>query len=436
MADFFTIAGLDGRKTLEGTIRVGGAKNAVLPALAASLLFADDVRLENVPAIEDVARMRELLSGLGVLSQEDGARALRLSPAGAGGFALDEEAAKRMRASIVLTGPLLARFGRAEFPHPGGDVIGPRPIDLFLDGFRKMGASVTELGGRYAVAAEGGLKGTDIFFPVISVTGTETLMLAAVLARGETTLRNAAMEPEIEHLAAFLNACGARIEGAGTPTMTVRGAPSPKGLLKARGKAYRTLPDRIEAGSFLILGALAAKDLVIADCMPEHLAALIELLAASGVPVSAEKNALRIRGNGALPNRKFKALSVRTHEYPGFATDLQPPMTVFLTQVTGEGSVFETIWGGRLNYTEDLVKMGADITLWNPQQATVKGPTPLSGKELESPDIRAGLAFVIAATVAKGKSVINNVYHIDRGYGYIERRLRDIGVSIERVSTL
>jgi len=432
MADSFKIMGLGGKKSLNGSIAVSGAKNAVLPAMASAILFEDELRLLNVPGIEDVSRMCELMTSVGILAQYD-SHTCRLSASGLHLHSLDEGIGKRFRASIILAGPLLARLGKVEFSHPGGDVIGPRPINIFLDGFEKMGAVVSEQGGRYTVtAAEGSLKGADMFFPYITVTGTETLMLAAVLAKGTTILRNAAMEPEIPDLANYLNACGADIKGAGTSTITIRGGK----LLRSKGKEYRIPPDRIEAGSFVILGALAADSLEVTNCEPEHIAILIDLLLRSGVPLTVSKNSVSIHDNGKIPNRKFKSFTLRTHEYPGFATDLQAPMVVYLTQVAGESLVFETIFEGRLNYTEDLVKMGADITVFDPHRVLVKGPSALSGRELESPDVRAGLAFIIAATVAKGESVINNVYHVDRGYEHIERRLRGIGVSVERVSSL
>ena len=409
MADSFHVTGLAGKKTLSGTIAVGGAKNAVLPALASSLLFADELRLLNVPDIEDVKRMQELLLALGVLVQEEDSHACRIRTAHVQSGALDLVIAEKMRASIILTGPLLARLGTVTFPHPGGCVLGSRPIDIFLEGFQKMGATVLQEDDRYTLTVPGGkLTGAEFFSPLVSVTVTETLMMAALCAKGVTTLRNAAMEPEIAHLAEFLNTCGAHIEGAGTPTIVIRGGE----LLHARGKAYQTMPDRIEAGSFLILGALAAKELDIINCNPEHIAILIDMLGRSGVPITVLKDRVSIRGNGGISNRKFKAMNVRTHEYPGFATDLQAPMTVYLTQVTGEATVFETIFDGRLNYSVDLVKMGADITVFDQHRIRVKGPKLLSGRELEGPDLRAGLAYCIAAIVAKGKSVINNVYHI------------------------
>lgn len=425
----FVIKGLGGKRSLAGTIPVRGAKNAVLKAMAASLLFADPVRLTNVPNIEDVARMAELLSGLGAKVERRG-RALTIDPRGVSSTAVDHGISERLRASVVLSGPVLARFGSVSFPHPGGDVIGPRPIDIFLDGFRRLGARVTISNTHYRVAApRGGLRGGDVFFPVVSVTATETLMLAAVLARGRTTLRNAAIEPEIPHLAAFLNRCGARVRGAGTPTIEIDGGK----ILRTRGKPYRTMSDRIETGSFLVLAALAGRDVTIADCVPEHVGILIDLLRGSGVPVEVGPRRIRVRG-GKIRSGELRCFNVRTHEYPGFATDLQAPTVVYLTQASGQSAVFETIFENRLNYTADLVKMGADITVWDPQRLSVRGPKPLVGRELEGPDIRAGLAFLIAAVIAKGTSVIDNVYHIDRGYERIEERLSAIGARVERVS--
>jgi UDP-N-acetylglucosamine 1-carboxyvinyltransferase len=282
-------------------------------------------------------------------------------------------------------------------------------------------------GDRYIVeAVNGKLRGAEIFFTFVSVTGTETLMMAAVLAEGTTVLRNAAMEPEIVELAEYLIQCGANITGVGTPNLTIVGG----GLLKANGKVWHTMPDRIEAGSFLLLGALAATHLEITDCNPMHLEMLIELLRESGAAIDTTSTTITLRG---ADSKQFKALQVRTHEYPGFATDLQPPMVVYLTQAAGTSSVFETIWGGRLAYTKDLVRMGAKIDLLNPQQIKIEGPTPLVAAELESPDIRAGLAFLMSAAIATGTSTVGNIYHIDRGYEKIEDRLQKIGLNIKRV---
>ncbi|MDE1925214.1 MAG: UDP-N-acetylglucosamine 1-carboxyvinyltransferase [Patescibacteria group bacterium] len=423
MSERFIVEGLAGQKKLSGSIAVKGAKNAVVAALPASLLFEDTFTVTNVPAIEDVGTESEILKKLGaeVAQTSPGTYAINTSQVASSD--LDDAIARKIRASIVFAGPLLARFGKVSFPHPGGDVIGPRPINLFLDGFKKMGCEVSLENERYAVNAKDGLQGAEFFFMFVSVTGTETLMMAATLAKGKTILKNAAMEPEIAALAEFLNSCGARIRGAGTPTIEIEGG----SMLKAQGKELRIVPDRIEAGTFMLLGALAAKELEITDCQPAHCEMLVQLLRESGISIMAEGSRIIVKDGGeALP------LNIRTHEYPGFATDLQPPMVVYLTQAAGESTMFETIWGGRLGYTQDLIKMGADITLWNPQQISIKGKTPLRGHELESPDIRAGLAFLLAAAVAEGKSTIGNIYHIDRGYERIEERLQKLGLNIKR----
>ena len=421
----FVIEGLNGARTLRGSIAVRGAKNAVIKSMAASLLFADDVVLENVPHIEDLDTFGALLKKLGALVTVEGSRCV-INTSSVKETALDDALARKLRASMVATGPLLARYGRVSFPHPGGDVIGPRPINFFLEGFQKMGATVRQDGERYVVEVKDKkLQGAEIFFTFISVTGTETLLMAAVLAEGTTILRNAAMEPEIVELANFLNKCGAKITGAGSPNITIEG----RGLLEAKGQVMRTVPDRIEAGSFLLLGALAAEQLEITDCNPAHLEMLIELLRESGVEIDTTSTTITMR---KVDTKQFHPLQVRTHEYPGFATDMQPPMVVYLTQVEGVSSMFETIWGGRLAYTADLARMGAKINLLNPQQIKIEGPTPLVAAELESPDIRAGLAFLMAAAIAKGTSTVGNIYHIDRGYERIEERLQKIGLNIKR----
>jgi len=404
MTSRFVIEGLAGARALGGEIAVAGAKNAVLKAFAAQVLFEDEMPMLNVPDIEDVMRMQELLEGL----KE--------------GPILKTEVAQRLRASIVLTGPVLARYGSVTFPHPGGDVIGPRPINLFLDGFVKMGASVTLEGDTYSVVAKK-LKGADITFEPVSVTATETLMMGATLAEGTTTLRNAAMEPEIADLARYLNECGAHIVGAGTSTITIEGGD----LLHARGVPYITPPDRIEAGTFVLLAALAGKKVKVSGCKPEEISALTDLLRSSGVELDIGKDFIEVSGSVDLD-----ALNILTAEYPGFATDLQPPMMVYLTQAKGVSELAETIWKGRLAYTADLVRMGARIELLDSQHARIEGPTKLYAQNLKSPDIRAGLAFLMAAAIAEGTSTIENVYHIDRGYERIEERLQKIGLNIKR----
>ncbi len=426
MSNTLVIKGFAGERKIHGTVRVGGAKNAALKAIAATVLFRDTVTLTNIPEINDVEKMFELLKDMGAEVNSIKRNTYTVSIAKGFSTDLSPGIAKHMRASVVVTGPVLARFGKVSFPHPGGCVIGARPLDLFVDGFEKMGAEVTVKDGMYVVEAKDGLRGTEFFLKNQSVTVTETFMMAGVLARGTTVIKNAAMEPEITDLAEFLNKCGANISGAGTPTVTIKGGK----LLSGKEHAYKTMPDRIEAGSFLVLGALAARELHITDCNPMHLESPIEILRNAGVDIETKKTEIIVRAPSHL-----KSVDIKTHEYPGFPTDLQAPMTVLLTQAEGESRVFETIFEGRLNYTEALTTMGASITMMDPHRVIVRGKSELHGRKLMSPDLRAGLAFVIAAIVAKGESVIHNVdTTIDRGYEDIDARLRAIGVDIERAA--
>lgn len=431
MKDLFLIKGQNGKKSLKGKLAVHGAKNAALPAFASAVLFKDKVRFANVPYIEDIRSMRELIENLGGETERKTADVWEINAAKLQKTELDHALAKHMRASIILTGPILGRYGEVSFPHPGGCVLGERPLDMFLGAFKKMGATLTQNADVYKLSTRGKkLRGAEIFLHVSSHTATETIMMAAILAEGKTVIKNAAMEPEIKSLADFLVSCGARISGAGTPTVEITG----NGLLSCGKKIYRTIPDRIEAGSFLILAALVGGDITITNCEPTHIESLIDSLKYSGVPMTISKNSITVATSAGAKNSDLKAVNVKTHEYPGFPTDLQAPMTVFLTQVTGESNVFETIFDGRLNYADDLVKMGAKLNVWSKHTMTIKGPTTLKGHELDGPDIRAGLAYILAAIVAKGRSVINNVHYIDRGYERIEERLKAVGVDIERIT--
>jgi len=410
--------------SLEGTIKVVGAKNAILKAMAAAILYRTPLTLTNVPAILDVEALCGILESLGATTSR-GDHTLVLDASGMTGSSIPASMMSTLRASIVMAGPLLARFGQVIFSHPGGDIIGERPIDLFLETFVAMGAEVVKDDGSYGVRVPGGrLKGAEIFFRIQSVTGTETAMLAAILAEGTTIIKNAALEPEIVWLAEMLNASGANITGAGTTTITIVGSTE---LLRAP-KRFATVPDRIEAGSFLILGCLAAKDLLIEDCVPEHLEAVVHLLCQAGANIEVGAGSLRVK---AAP---LKPMHIKTHEYPGYPTDLMAPMVTLLTQVPGESRVFETIWDNRLAFVEVLRVMGANITTMDPHRVLIKGPRPLKARNMESPDIRAGLAFLIAAAVADGTSEISNIHHIDRGYENIAERLQNVGMQIERVA--
>lgn len=413
-----------GGKKLKGEIEVRGAKNSALKVLAASLLFGNSITVKNIPLIEDVSRISELLEELGVKVEKKNGRFLKINAQNLSGSDLKKDAAERLRGSIVVAGPLLARNKRAFFPHPGGCVIGKRPIDVFLDGWRAMGAKVNLEKNGYEILASR-LRGADYTFRVVSVTGTETLMLTAILAHGKTILRNAASEPEIPALAGFLNQSGAKIKGAGTSTIEIMGT---NGRLLQSQKPFNVIPDRIETGSFLILGAALGREIKIKNCEPEHLYSLITALRDAGVKVEIGRNWLMV----SRPHVLVSA-NVKTREYPGFPTDLQAPFTVLMTQARGQSMIFETVFDGRLNYIEDLNRMGANIVMCDPHRILIHGPTPLRGREIETPDLRAGLAFLIAALIAKGESQIRNTYQIDRGYEKIEERLRKLGADIERI---
>lgn len=412
---------ITGGKKLSGSIPVRGAKNSALKLFAAALLTREQVTITNVPEVEDIHRIAEILAELGCTVEHPELGTYRVTAKDIKTSNINEEISKRLRASIVLTGPLLARTGKAEFPHPGGCVIGERPIDVFLDGYRALGSTIDQDKNRYDIRAPH-LKGARIFFNSVSVTGTETLMMAAVLAEGKTELVNCACEPEIAHLAEFLNTCGAKVTGAGTPQITIQG------VKELSGGTCRVIPDRIETGSFAVLAAATQSPITITGCEPSHVESLWHSLEKMGVNVAfPEPGTVRI-----IPSPTLTAVNVKTHEYPGFPTDLQAPLCVLLTQSVGSSLVHETIYEGRLYWTEELKRMGANVIQLDPHRIQIQGPTPLKGREIESPDLRAGMAFIIAALSAEGQSEIANVYQIDRGYEKIEERLQKIGADIKR----
>ncbi|MBI2039268.1 MAG: UDP-N-acetylglucosamine 1-carboxyvinyltransferase [Candidatus Niyogibacteria bacterium] len=416
---------IQGGKTLKGRVAVGGAKNHALKLLAASILFDSPVELTNVPQIEDVFRMSELLEKLGAKVKKASNHTLTVDPRGIKKSELDREITKRFRASVVAIGPLLGRFGKAALAHPGGCVIGERPIDIFIEGLTALGATFKEKDETYFFEAKK-LTGADFTFRVPSVTATETLMLAAVAADGKTVLRNAASEPEIPALAEFLNNAGAKIAGAGTATIEITGLGRDAKLMASA--PFEVIPDRIEAGSLAILGALMASELTIEKCNPEHLGSLLEHLKTAGASVKTGPDWLRVKRT-----KKINPVNIKTREYPGFPTDLQAPFCILLTQANGRSEIFETIFDNRLEYLKDIERMGADITFCDPHRAIIAGPAALRGRVMESPDLRAGLAFIIAALVAEGESEIHNVYQIDRGYETIEDKLARLGAKIKRI---
>lgn len=414
---------IQGQKPLKGEISVSGAKNAALKIFPVALLTQEPIKVSNVPEIEDVLRAEEMLVALGHEVKKTGKGVFELRFKNQKRVNLPSELVNKFRASIMFVGPTLARFGEVCFRHPGGCVIGAatRPIDMFVDSFKKMGARVEVDENYYHLTAKK-LKGAEIFFHDITVTGTESLMMTACLASGETTLKNCALEPEIVSLAEYLNRAGAKIKGAGTSTIKI------KGVKKLRGGGYKIIPDRIEAGTFAMMAAASNSKVLIKNCEPKHLEALWTLFDKIGVNYKLSKDNIRI-----LPSKKLLATDVKTHEYPGFATDLQPPYTILMTQAHGSSLIHETIHDRRLLYTDSLTQMGANIIMADPHRIVVNGPTKLHGKKLVSPDLRAGVALIMAALIAHGKTEIDNIYQIDRGYEKLDERLRKLGADIKRV---
>ena len=429
------IQGLAGEKKLKGTIHINGAKNAALKAMAATILFDGPVILENVADIADIRTLTDILRKLGAkVERGQNKTSLIIDSTTIDSTDIDIELAKGMRASVVLTGPMLTRYGKVSFPAPGGCVIGARPIDRFLSAYEQLGATINEAENLYQIKSDS-LTASEITFKQISVGATETLMMTAVLLDGKTTLNNCAKEPEIVNVAKWLNACGANISGAGTSTIIIEGT---KGRLLSPKIPFVTIPDRIEASCFLILAALCAQDLTIADCHPKHMSALINLLKESGVNMEIGETNIRVTNVPITSGgcKTFSSFDVETKEYPGLPTDVQAPLVVFLTQSEGTSRVIETIFEGRFKYIEDLIIIGAEISVVSPQEIVVNGPRILKESidhtELTAHDIRAGFAIVLAALVGTGKFVVNNAHLIDRGYEKLEERLVSIGAIVKR----
>lgn len=414
---------ISGGKKLSGEIAVKGAKNAALKIIPAAILSRETITINNLPDIEDVAKSLELLADLGANVQREGA-SVTIDPSGINKIELSPKLADKFRTSVMFVGPLLARCGEAKFPHPGGCVIGAakRPIDLFLEGFESFGATIQEDGRYYHVRTEK-LKPIHYFFPTVSVTVTESLMMTASLVPGRSVLENCAMEPEIAALAQYLNEQGAKISGAGTPTITI------EGVEKIGGGIFNTIPDRIETGSFALMAAATGSEIKIRDCRPEHVANLLSIFDKIGVGYETGADWLLIK-----ETKQLKPYSLKTHEYPGFPTDLQSPYVVLMTQAAGQSLVQETIYDRRLIWTDMLSQMGANIVMCDPHRVVINGPTKLYGKRLISPDIRAGIALVIAGLMAEGQTEIDNIYQLDRGYEKLEERLQKLGADIQRVA--
>lgn len=412
---------IKGGVPLEGEIRVNGAKNSALPVLAASLLTADTVTLHGIPNVRDILTMAQLVRNIGAdMDMKTGG--LRIKAAEIASPEAPYELVKTMRASSLVLGPLVARCGRARVSLPGGCAIGARPINFHLSGLEQLGAKIEQEHGYVQAVAPDGLRGTYFTFDRITVTGTEDLIMAAVLARGETVLGNAAREPEVVDLATLLNKMGAKIDGAGTSTIRITG------VERLGGAEHTIIPDRIEAGTFIAAAAVTRGDVRIRNCIPEHLMAFVVKLRQAGVEITVEDaNTLRVRCPGNL-----RATDAKTEEHPGFATDLQAQYMALMTQAEGTSVITETIFENRFMHALELMRMGANIRI-DGRQAVVEGPTQLTGASVQASDLRASASLVIAALVASGETTIDRVYHIDRGYEKIEQRLTALGARIERV---
>jgi len=415
-----------GGAPLLGTVRVSGAKNAALPAMAAALLTDEPVILENIPQVRDIETTRKLLAAMGAEVELGYGRAQHRTTISCRELASPEasyDLVKTMRASTLVLGPLVARCGRARVSLPGGCAIGARPIDLHIKGLERLGATLKQEHG-YVEASAKRLRGAEIVFDKITVTGTEDLLMAATLAEGETLMLNCAREPEVADLAALLNKMGARIEGAGSATIHI------KGVDKLHGAKHRIIPDRIEAATFVIAGAISGGDLHVAGCDPDHLGTVLQKLGEVGVKTAVSNDSVRVMGDNPL-----HASDMITEEYPGFPTDVQAQYMALATQAEGTSIVTENIFENRFMHALELVRMGANIKIEG-RRAIVRGKTPLSSAAVLASDLRASASLVLAALIADGETIIDRVYHIDRGYENIEEKLRGIGAQIRRIGEI
>jgi UDP-N-acetylglucosamine 1-carboxyvinyltransferase len=409
---------VEGGKRLNGTVAISGSKNAALPILTSALLTDGRCTFSNVPDLQDIRSILRLLESLGASVEQDGQTveidASRLSASEA-----PYDLVRKMRASILVLCPLVARLGHARVSLPGGCAIGARPINLHLRGLERLGAAIDIRHG-YVEARAGRLQGAEIYFDTVTVTGTENLMMAAVLAEGTTVLRNAAREPEVVALAQVLTQMGADIQGAGTSVVTISGV----NTLKPTEAAI--IPDRIEAGTFMAAAALTGGPVTLTQCQPDHLSAVSDKLQQAGVTITSQGNTLQIRGEEAI-----KSVDMRTQTYPGFPTDMQAQFMVMMACADGQSIIKETIFENRFIHVSELRRLGADITV-SGDTAVVRGVKALLGAPVMASDLRASASLVLAGLVAEGRTEINRVYHIDRGYERIEEKLRRIGASIWR----
>ena len=410
---------------LRGEVRIAGAKNAVLKMMAAAVLSEERSILRNVPQISDVQILRGTMTDIGFHVSPLEGGALEIQAAAADWLFVPLEAAMKMRSSFILLGPLLSRFGRVIISNPGGDRIGRRPVDLHVDAMRAMGAEIEYKNGYYFAQAPGGLRGARITFPYVTVMGTENAMLAATLARGTTVIENAAREPEVDDLVAMLRAMGARIQRTAPHRLEI------EGVERLHGVEHRVLGDRLEAGTFAMAAAVTGGEVTVRGVDPAHLGAFTDVLAGMGVSFdtfATDGGGLRVRGGDGI-----RPADIETQPYPGFATDLQAPLAVLMTQADGTSTIHETIYEDRLDYTIELVKMGAVIEVVDERRARIAGPTLLHGREVQIADLRAGATLILAALAAAETSVISGVEHVDRGYEAIESKLVALGAQITRI---
>ena len=410
-----------GGKPLEGTVRISGAKNASLPDVCAALLTDKLVVLSNVPEVRDIRTMGRLLADMGAQVEFRVGGVVEIKAASLTSVEAPYDLVKTMRASVLVLGPLVARAGKARVSLPGGCAIGDRPINLHLQALEKMGAKIRVEAG-YVEAATERLRGTEIYFDTVTVTGTENVMMAATLADGETVIRNAAQEPEIIDLADLLVKMGARIQGAGGPTIRVEGVDA------LQGAEHSVIPDRIETGTYIAACAIAGGDIEIRNCQPGHLKAVIDKLRETGIRIEEGPNNLRVRAP-----RTLKASDVTTIPYPGFPTDMQAQYMTAMTQAAGTCAITESIFENRYMHVAELQRMGANIRI-DGRVAIVVGHTPLWGAQVMATDLRASASLVIAGLAAKGETIVDRVYHLDRGYYRIDEKLRGLGADIERIT--
>jgi len=418
---------IEGGRPLSGTVPISGSKNAALKMLAAATLTGERCRFANVPEIEDVRVMAETLRDLGVVVDHPAANVYEVASGDVEWLFVPLEAAAKMRASFMLLGPLLSRFGRVIISNPGGDRIGRRPVDLHVEAMRALGADIEYRNGYYFATAPGRLRGTEIRFPFVSVMGTENAMLAATLAEGHTVIRPAAAEPEVDDLIAFLQKMGAEVERTYPDTIEV------VGRKRLRGAEHTVIPDRIEAGTFVVAGAVTGGRVRLTGAPCDHLGSFLEVLGRAGVSVTCEGDTIEVDGS-SLGTVGFKACDVETAPYPGLATDLQPPTSVLLTQATGFSNVHEAIFEDRLEWLSELNRMGARADIVDSGHARISGPTRLHGADVEIGDLRAGASLILAALAADGTTTIHGAHHVHRGYENIERKFLDLGARIERLA--